>query len=43
MEEHTKDDVRWSFARGVVIGVFGTCSAIIALLELASVIKGLME
>lgn len=38
-----KNDVRWSFARGVVVGVFGTCSAIIGLLKLAVIVKELMK
>lgn len=43
MEKYTKHDIRWSLARGIVIGVAVTCSIIIALLELITVIKGLFE
>lgn len=43
VEKLTKHDIRWSFASGIVTGVAITCSIIIALLELVSVVKGLFE
>lgn len=41
--QNAKHDIRWALARGIVIGIFGTCSVIIASLELAVVIKELLK